>query len=100
MRWLRENRDLREVTSGFDGARFETRFFRVSKETFEWLEEHGSLAAICLHVGSEIGEPGYWISVAAEVYLSDDGTFQAGWNGWSWLHDEFKMAGLNPRDFG
>jgi hypothetical protein len=64
----------------------ETRFFKVSKETYSWLEEHGQLAAVSL-CGDQT------ISVTAEL----DGDR---WGGWNWMHDEFINSGLNPRDFG
>jgi len=85
-RRLRELTELRETEEGFDGFVSETRFFRVSRATYEWLQEHGTLAAISLCDDRVI-------SVTAE--LTD-----TGWNGWHWLHDEMVSSGMNPELYG
>lgn len=91
-RWLREIEELEEQEETFDGL-FVTKVFRVSQSTFEWLEDHASLAAVMAHPAGELAEfP--TLSVEAEVYPDE------GWNGWSWLHDELSMAGMNPEEFG
>lgn len=85
--WLREIANWRETETEFDGTISETRFFTVSKATWGWLHEYGALAAINLD-----DTPGI-ISVAA--YVDPD----LGWNGWAWMHDEFRNSGLNPKEY-
>lgn len=89
-RRLRELVELRETEEGLDGFINEVRFFRVSKDTYKWLEEHGQLAAInlCDWMKDTV------ISVSAE--LDPD----IGWGGWHWLHDEMLDSGMNPALYG
>lgn len=89
-RWLSEQREMRDTETELDGTTTETRYFRVSRATYEWLQEHGCLAAIslCDWMDDTI------ISVAA--FVDVDGR----WNGWHWIHDELANSGMNPDKYG
>ena len=85
---MREQKELRETETDWQGIVYETRFFVVSKATYKWLEQYGCLAAVSLCDW----ETHPTISISAEVTPT-------GWNGWNWAHDEFAMAGLNLGDY-
>ena len=87
---LKEQKEKRETQTEFDGTKTQTRFFKVSKATYEWLEEHGCLSATAL-CGNDI------LSVAA--FFEDWGSGEQ-WNGWNYLHDDFLNSGMCPADYG
>lgn len=90
-RWLAEKKELEEREQTFDGSSFVTKVFRISKATYEWLEEHGNLSATCLHPPEDFG----FYALSVEAMVEDDDR----WNGWHWLHDDLLNSGLLPHEF-
>lgn len=89
-RWLVEKKELEEREETFDGL-FVTKVFRISKNTFEWLEEHGNLSATHLHPPDDYG----FYALSVEAAMEGER-----WAGLWWLHDDLLNSGMNPDVFG
>ena len=79
---VKENTELRETETLSDGTVNETRFFTMAPSRFNWLLEHGTMAAV-----QPADHTRHLISVSAFI---ENGR----WNGWDWMQSEFDSAGM------